>query len=81
MVEKLEDIMTAFHRDAKAKFGISRLMTARVTDLFVEEVGCAFEVRETDGEERLWDVSKRREIVVAVAGDGSPAAVARSRQV
>ncbi|KAK4553985.1 hypothetical protein LTR86_008826 [Recurvomyces mirabilis] len=62
--DKLEDIMTHFHLQAKAKFNIDRIVTARVGDLLVEEVSAPFEIREVEGMERLFDVSRRREIVL-----------------
>ncbi|KAK3670852.1 hypothetical protein LTR78_009296 [Recurvomyces mirabilis] len=60
--------MTHFHLQAKAKFNIDRIVTARVGDLFVEEVCAPFEIREVEGMERLFDVSWRREIVLGVPG-------------
>jgi len=60
--DKLEDTLAQFHRDAKANFGVDRIVTSRVRDLFVQEVGFAFEIRETEGEERVWDVSRRKTI-------------------
>lgn len=56
--------MALFHHEAKAIFGIDRLITARVGDLFVEEIGVPFEIRESDGQETIWDVSRRREIAI-----------------
>ena len=58
--------MTTFHHEANAKFGIDRMVTARVGDLFVEEMAVSFEIREVDGQETIWDVSKRRNIVLTV---------------
>ena len=62
LADKLEESLAQFHRDAKAKFGVDRIVTSRVGDLFVKEVGFAFEIRETEGEEQLWDVSRRKTI-------------------
>ncbi|KAK4544590.1 hypothetical protein LTR36_004162 [Oleoguttula mirabilis] len=64
--ERLEEIMTAFHHDAKAKFNIDRIVTARVGDLFVQEIGVPFEIRESDGQETVFDVSRRKEIVIVL---------------
>jgi len=64
--DKLEDIMTQFHWEAHAKFGIDRVVTSRVGDLFVEEVTRPFEVRECDGSEAVVDVSRRRNIVIGL---------------
>ena len=65
-LDELEDIMTHFHLEAKAKFNIDRIVTARVGDLFVEEVSAPFEIREVEGMERLFDVSRRRDIVLTL---------------
>lgn len=54
--------MAQFHVEAKAKYGIDRIITARVHDLFVEEVCFPFEIREMEGMERIFDVSRRKEI-------------------
>ncbi|KXL41859.1 hypothetical protein M433DRAFT_157172 [Acidomyces richmondensis BFW] len=56
--------MTQFHWEAHTKFGIDRVVTSRVGDLFVEEVTRPFEVREYDGSEAVVDVSRRRNIVI-----------------
>ena len=58
--------MTHFHLEAKARFGVDRIVTARVGDLFVEKVSTPFEIRELDGMERIYDVSRRRDVVLAV---------------
>ncbi|KAK5109613.1 hypothetical protein LTR62_006850 [Meristemomyces frigidus] len=42
------------------------MVTARVSDLFIEEVGVPFEIREVEGQEVIYDVGRRREIVVPV---------------
>ena len=63
--------MAQFHKDAKAKFGVERIMIARVTDLFVQGVGVPFEVRDVDGQEKVCDVSRRREIVLPLVDGGS----------
>ncbi|KAK5138489.1 hypothetical protein LTR08_000075 [Meristemomyces frigidus] len=62
--DKLEDLMTIFHHDANSKFGVDRMVTARVGDLFVEEMAVPFEIRELNGQETLWDVSRREDIVL-----------------
>lgn len=61
--------MTLWHHEAKRLFNIDRCMTARVTDLFVHEVpaNVPFEIREIDGQERVYDVSRRREILLPMA--------------
>ena len=60
--DKLDDTLKTFHRDAHAKFGVERIVTARISDLMVCEVSAPFEVRENDGAERVVDVSHRRTI-------------------
>lgn len=63
MTEKLDDILARFHHEAKEKFGIERIVTSRVGDLFVEEVGaCASEIRDLEGSEKIVDVSRRKVI-------------------
>jgi len=61
--------MTLWHHEAKRLFNIDRCMTARVTDLFVMEVPAnfPFEIREIDRQERVYDVSRRREILLPMA--------------
>ena len=59
--------MTIFHHEANAKFGIDRMVTARVGDLFVEEMAVSFEIRDVDGQETFWDVSRRKNIVLTAS--------------
>ncbi|TKA69236.1 hypothetical protein B0A55_04257 [Friedmanniomyces simplex] len=65
--DKLDDLLARFHLEAKARFGIDRIVTSRVGDLFVLEMNVPFEIRENEGQERVVDVSRRREIVLAAA--------------
>ncbi|KAK5116582.1 hypothetical protein LTR85_009207 [Meristemomyces frigidus] len=65
--EKLEEVMTQFHHEAKTKFNVERIVTARVGDLFVEEIDVPFEIRESEGQETVFDVSRRKEVVLPVA--------------
>lgn len=60
--DRLEEMLKDFHREAHAKFGVERIVTARVGDLVVQEVSVPFEVRETEGSERVVDVGRRREV-------------------
>lgn len=60
--------MTTFHHEAKAKFNVDRIVTARVGDLFVEEMGVPFEIRcQEEGQETVFDVSRRKEIILTGA--------------
>jgi hypothetical protein len=70
--DQLEDLMTQFHYEAKAKFNIDRIVTARVGDLFVEEVSVPFEIREHEGQERVVDVSRRRDIALPAPPPPAP---------
>ncbi|TKA70866.1 hypothetical protein B0A55_04979 [Friedmanniomyces simplex] len=65
--DKLDDLLARFHLEAKARFGIDRIVTSRVGDLFVLEMNVPFEIRENEGQERVVDVSRLREIVLAAA--------------
>jgi len=38
------------------------MVSSRVSNLVVREVGFAFEIRDKEGEERVWDVSRRKTI-------------------
>ena len=61
--DRLEDIMKDFHKEAHIKFNVERLVTARVGDLEVEEIGgVPFEVREIEGSEKVVDVSRRKTV-------------------
>ena len=60
--------MKQFHAECKTKFDLDRIMTARVIDLSVQEVAVPFEIRDHDGQERIVDVSRRREIRLPFVG-------------
>jgi hypothetical protein len=60
--DKLEEILLEFRKEANSRFQVSRLVVARVRDLEVHEVNFPFEVRESDGKERIVVVSGRRTI-------------------
>lgn len=62
--DKLEEILARFHLEAKTKFGVQRIVVARVLDLVVEEVACPFEIRETEGQEKIVDVRRRKMLTV-----------------
>lgn len=69
----MEDVLADFHHEAKAKFGVERLMTSRVMGLFVLEIDClAFEIRETDGAEKVYDVSRRRAVDIQIMNTAAP---------
>lgn len=63
-VEHLEEIVRDFHREAHVKHGVERIVCARVGDLIVQEINWPFEIRETEGSERVVDVSHRRNISI-----------------
>ncbi|KAK1823443.1 hypothetical protein LTR12_002072 [Friedmanniomyces endolithicus] len=63
--DKLELLLVHFHAEAATLFAIDRIVTSRVGDLFVLEMSVPFEVRENEGQERVVDVSRRREVVVS----------------
>ena len=63
-VEVLEDMLRDFHREAHMKFGVERIVTSRVGNLVVEEVREPFEVRDTDGMEKVFDVSRRKTVSI-----------------
>ncbi|EMC96715.1 hypothetical protein BAUCODRAFT_34106 [Baudoinia panamericana UAMH 10762] len=74
--ERLDEIIADFRREAKQRYGIDRMMLSRGGDLFVEKVpaGLAFEIRETEGMETIFDVSLRRQIFVPIletSGNGA----------
>ncbi len=50
------DSQVDFHRDARQKFSVERIVCARVNDLAVQDVTGPFEVRERDGAEWVVDV-------------------------
>ncbi|KAK0312192.1 hypothetical protein LTR01_003106 [Friedmanniomyces endolithicus] len=62
--DKLKILLTRFHAEAATLFAVDRIVTSRVGDLFVLEMAVPFEVRENEGQERIVDVSRRREVVV-----------------
>ncbi|KAK1819862.1 hypothetical protein LTR12_005737 [Friedmanniomyces endolithicus] len=64
--DKLEILLTRFHAEAATIFAIDRIVTSRVGDLFVLEMSVPFEIRENEGQERVVDVSRRREVVVSL---------------
>ncbi|KAK1065786.1 hypothetical protein LTR74_007667 [Friedmanniomyces endolithicus] len=63
--DKLETLLTRFHAEAATLFAIDRIVTSRVGDLFVLEMSVPFEIRENEGQERVVDVSRRREVMVS----------------
>ncbi|KAK5175146.1 uncharacterized protein LTR77_000283 [Saxophila tyrrhenica] len=58
--DRLEEILKDFHREARQKFNVERIMCARVGDLAVQEVVGPFEVREKNGAEWIVDARNAR---------------------
>lgn len=57
--ERLEEILKDFHKECHVGFGIESIMTARTGDLSVMEMSQPFEVKETEGAERVVETQGR----------------------